>query len=73
VKTFDLKVLETQQAILKFHKDFGYYPTVRELMNALGLFSTSNVKTRVDRLAEAGLVRLRESNNQIVWCAELTR
>lgn len=42
--------------IVKFHEDYGYSPSVREIAQGLGVSSPSAVKVMLDRLQEQGVL-----------------
>ena len=55
------KLSERQRKVFTFLEDFiddnGYPPTVREIMNGIGLTSTSLVTYYLDKLEERGLLK----------------
>lgn len=55
------KLTEKEQAILgyilKFKKQYGYVPTVREMCKGVGYSSTSTVQSHLTRIEEKGYIR----------------
>lgn len=47
---------ETVQAVQMLTSEIGYPPTVREVMEYLGLHSSASAKNRIDLAIEAGLL-----------------
>ncbi|MBL8163797.1 MAG: hypothetical protein JNJ61_17555 [Anaerolineae bacterium] len=56
---------ERQHAVLKFiyayQMQFGYVPTIRELLSGIGLRSTSAVKHHLDHLQERGYLSIEQA------------
>ena len=48
------------QFIVKYMCDVGYAPTIREIMDAVGLMSTASVYTYLMRLERDGRIRVKE-------------
>lgn len=62
---------KTVQAIIEFRVQHGYYPTLRDLANVLGLRGVAPVHARVSRLEQAGLLRRHPANGMIIWCGDV--
>lgn len=48
------------QFIVKYMCDVGYVPTIREIMDAVGLMSTSSVYRHLMRLEIEGRIKVKE-------------
>lgn len=52
------KVSDVQflNAIVDYHIEHGYYPTIREIGEIVGMTSSASVQTRFDQLIEKGFI-----------------
>ena len=48
------------QFIVKYMCDVGYAPAIREIMDAVGLMSTSSVYTHLMRLEKDGRIKVKQ-------------
>lgn len=57
----------TYDALADFHEQRGYFPSMRELADVLGLRSASTVRTRLMVMRDMGCIDYKDGKARTIW------